>query len=469
MPARANWHHSKCPGPRIEFEDHEPNCEIKDTCHLLPRCRIVPHCVACGQKPPLHDIVSEHSNSSTFIAMPQDKPFGHMNLYWPSRSLYHGSADLVASDKAKHEHVLSDIYPTTLLPSQFRQALLSPTGGANIRYTRSTAMEPEFPVHLTLETYEDDNCPEYEAFSYTWAGEYPEDEGQDLCCPVYIGSYWDVLVQTRNCWELLRFARLPQVTRHVWVDALCINQGNMEEKTQQVAKMGQIYRESSRVVVYLGPDVAVKPGRRFPRRHHLGQFASGEVRPISASGSLMDFDMERLFRRRYFSRLWVIQELILSSKAIIRIGDIDVSVDPIIMKRLENIQGWDWAKTPAAWFQYVSQQTLGSDPCEALQLVSNTSCSDSRDRLFGILGLMNPDSIINQGVQADYSLSSQHVWIGFFAHCLLRLDLVWFLVHAAGPRMPSKGQILESWVPSWVPDWTSPLTWCHDLWILKAT
>ncbi|KAI0545828.1 hypothetical protein F4679DRAFT_559915, partial [Xylaria curta] len=233
----------------------------------------------------------------------------------------------------------------------------------------------------------------------------------------------------------------------------------MEEKTQQVAKMGRIYRESSRVVVYLGPDVAVKPGRRFPRRHHFGQFASGEVRPKSASGSLMDFDMERLFRRRYFSRLWVIQELILSSKAIIRIGDIDVSVDPIITERLENIQGWDWAKTPAAWFQYVSRQTLGSDPCEALQLVSNTSCSDPRDRLFGILGLMNPDNIINQGVQVDYSLSSQHVWIGFFAHCLLRLDIIWFLAHAAGPRRPSKGQLLESWVPSWVPDWTSLLTW----------
>ncbi|KAI0187090.1 heterokaryon incompatibility protein-domain-containing protein, partial [Xylaria flabelliformis] len=438
---------------------HKPNCEIKDTCHLLPQCRFVPYCVACGQKPPLHDIISEHSSSSTFTAIPQDKRFGHMNLYWPSRSLYRGSTDLVTSDKAKHEQALSNVYPTTLLPGQFRQALLSPTGRA-YKHNRSTSMEPYYPVHVTLETYEDDNCPEYEAFSYTWAGEHPEDERQYLCCPVYIGSSWDVLMQTRNCWELLRFARLPRATRHVWVDALCIiNQDNIEEKTQQVAKIGQIYRESSRVVVYSGPDVAVKPERRFPRRHHFDQFASGEIRPKSASGSLMDFDLERLFRRRYFARLWVIQELILSSKAIIRIGDIDVSIDPIITKRLENTQGWDWAKTPAAWFQYVSRQTLGSDPCEALQLVSNASCSDSRDRLFGILGLMDPENIINQGVQADYSLSSQHVWIGFFAHCLLRLDIVWFLAHAAGPPTSSEGQKVESWVPSWVPDWTSLLTW----------
>ncbi|KAI1752799.1 heterokaryon incompatibility protein-domain-containing protein [Xylaria castorea] len=460
MPAPAgHWHGSKCPGPRIEFEEHEPNCEIKDTCHLLTQCRIVPHCVACGRKPLLHDIISEHDNSSTFIAIPQDKPFGHMNLYWPSRSWYHGSTDLVTSDKAKHEQALSGIYPTTLLPGQFRQALLSPTGGANFKHTGPIAIDPGFPVHLTLEMYEDDNCPEYEAFSYTWAGEHPEDEGQHLCRPVYIGSSWDVLRQTRNCWELLRFARLFQVTRHVWVDALCINQGNTEEKAQQVAKMGRIYRDSLRVVVYLGPDVAVKPNHRFSRRCHFGQFASSGVRPKDTNGSPMAFDIERLFRRRYFTRLWVIQELILSSKAIIHIGDIDISVDPIITKRLENTPGWDWAKTSAAWFKYVSRQTLGRDPCGALQLVSNASCSDLRDRLFGILGLMNPEDIVDRGVQADYSLSSQHVWIGFFAHCMLRLDIFWFLEYTVGLHTSSESQTLESWVPNWVPNWTSLLTW----------
>ncbi|KAF2962943.1 hypothetical protein GQX73_g10632 [Xylaria multiplex] len=456
-----HWHDPKCPGPRIEFEDHEPNCEIKNTCHLLPQCKIVPHCVACGRKPPIHDIISQSGNFSTIGAEPQGDPFGQLNLYWPSRSLYHGSADSTTSKQETREQALSKVYPTTLLPNQFRQACLSPTEGEDFGHARSTAMDQEdFPVHLTLEVYEVDNYPEYEAFSYTWEGEYPEkDKGPLLCRPVYIGSFWDVLMQTRNCWELLRFARLPHIARHIWVDAVCINQGNTEERARQVAAMGRIYGDSLRVVVYLGPDVVVKPTHRFPRRRHLDQFTASEARPMGSNGSVIDLDMEKLFRRRYFTRLWVIQELIVASKVIIRIGDMDVAADSIITKRLKNTPGWDWAKTSAPWFQYVTQQTLGTDPCEALQLVWNANCADSRDRLFGVLGLMNPEDILNRGVEANYSISSQHVWIGFFAHCLLRLDIFWFLTYAVGLRKSSQSQPIEPWIPSWVPDWTSRPTW----------
>ncbi|KAI0539453.1 heterokaryon incompatibility protein-domain-containing protein [Xylaria digitata] len=456
-----HWHDPKCPGPRIEFEHHEPNCETKDTCHLLPQCKIVPHCVACERKPPLHDIISEPRNFSTTGAEPQDKAFGQLNLYWPSRDLYHGSADLMTSKQATCEEALSKVYPTTLLPNQFRQACLSPTGGVNFHHAQSIAIDEEdFPVHLTLEVYEVDNCPEYEAFSYTWEGEHPEkEEGSLLCGPVYIGPSWDILIQTRNCWELLRFARLPHTARRIWVDAVCINQDNMEERAQQIANMGRVYGDSLRVVVYLGPDVVVKPKHRFPRRHHFDQFAGGGVRPVNSYGSIMDLDTEKLFRRRYFTRLWVIQELIAASKVIIRIGDIDVAADSIITKRLKNTPGWDWAKTSAPWFQYVTQQALGTDPCDALQLVSNANCADLRDRLFGILWLMNPEDTTNLGVQANYSLSSQHVWIGFFAHCLLRLNISWVLIHAVGPRKSPQSQPIEPWIPSWVPDWTSRLTW----------
>ncbi|RWA05284.1 hypothetical protein EKO27_g9829 [Xylaria grammica] len=414
MAASTNhWHDLKCPGPKIELEEHEPNCGIKDTRHFPPLFKLVPYCVACGQRPPLHDILSKHGNSGTLGVEPEVKPLGQLNLYWPSTSLYHGSTELATPEKSTQEERFSTVYPATLLPDQFRQARLSPAQGGNFKQTLSNAADPEdFPVHLTLEIYHEDNYPEYEAFSYTWGGEDPEDdEGH---CPVYVGPYWDILIQTRNCWELLRFARLPHTTRQIWVDAVCINQGNMEEKAQQVAKMGRVFRESLRVVVYLGPDAVVKPQHRFPRRHHFGEFATGAVRPKALDGSVMDFDIETLFQKRYFTRLWVVQELILSPRTIIRIGDIDISVDSVTTKRLgESVPGWDWAKTPVPWFRYVARQTLGRDPCEALQLVSKANCSDLRDRLFGIL---------------------EH-------------------------RKSSGSQVAEPWVPSWVPDWTSPKTW----------
>ncbi|KAI1117734.1 heterokaryon incompatibility protein-domain-containing protein [Nemania sp. NC0429] len=469
------WHDSTCPGPRINFEEHGSDCDVKDTCHFLPQSTLVPHCVACGRKPLLHDIISERVNlSRTFDVQPEDKPFGQLNLYWPSEALYGRSTVLSTPKKATHEQALSHVYPTTLRPDQFRQACLSPTDSENFEHTQLIRIDPEdFPVHLTLETYDDNNFPEYEAFSYTWQGEHPEQGNESYPYhPVYTGPSWDVLIQTKNCWELLRFARLPHTPRQIWVDAVCINQSSMEEKAQQVAKMGHIYRESSRVVVYLGPDVAVKPKHRFPRRHRLDQFASGEVRPLSSDGSVMDLDIEKLFQRRYFTRLWVIQELVVAPKTVIRIGDTDLSVDSIAIKRLEKAPGWSWAKTTAAWFRHVTSQTLGTDPCEALELVSHANCSDLRDRLFGILHLMNHEDTNDQGLKVDYSISSQHVWIGFFAHCLFRLNIFWFLIYASGPRASLGNRPFEPWIPSWVPDWTSPLTWerfsrpqasCHSL------
>jgi predicted AAA+ superfamily ATPase len=41
----------------------------------------------------------------------------------------------------------------------------------------------------------------------------------------------------------------------LWVDAICINQFDNEERTQQVALMGDIYSQSKEVVIWLGKDL----------------------------------------------------------------------------------------------------------------------------------------------------------------------------------------------------------------------
>jgi hypothetical protein len=53
----------------------------------------------------------------------------------------------------------------------------------------SAVTDENFPLRLSLETYSQANCPEYETVSYTWGG---EDGDCTLCRPVFIGPYWDV-------------------------------------------------------------------------------------------------------------------------------------------------------------------------------------------------------------------------------------------------------------------------------------
>jgi len=72
-------------------------------------------------------------------------------------------------------------------------------------------------IHVSLETYNQANCPEYETVSYTWGG---ENSDYALCRPVFVGTYWDVVFQSQNCWDMLQFVRPWRGIRMVWVDAL---------------------------------------------------------------------------------------------------------------------------------------------------------------------------------------------------------------------------------------------------------
>jgi hypothetical protein len=46
--------------------------------------------------------------------------------------------------------------------------------------------------------------------------------------------------------------RLVSVSRYLWIDQLCIDQDNEDEKAPQIQLMGQIYRKAQRVIVWLG-------------------------------------------------------------------------------------------------------------------------------------------------------------------------------------------------------------------------
>jgi hypothetical protein len=56
----------------------------------------------------------------------------------------------------------------------------------------------------------------------------------------------------KNLSLALRRLRLPDHSFPLWVDSLCINQGNSNERTGQVGIMSKIYRQASEVIIWLG-------------------------------------------------------------------------------------------------------------------------------------------------------------------------------------------------------------------------
>ncbi|KAF6824408.1 hypothetical protein CMUS01_10245 [Colletotrichum musicola] len=118
-----------------------------------------------------------------------------------------------------------------------------PTG----KYTRVIRLLPsmrfENPIQITLDIVSLEPPPEYEALSYAWEGQTPD---QAIDC----GG--QRLLVTQTCFNALRRLRRKRRSRTLWIDGICIDQHSTEEKNHQVALMGPIYSSAQLVVIWLG-------------------------------------------------------------------------------------------------------------------------------------------------------------------------------------------------------------------------
>ncbi|KAK1474537.1 hypothetical protein CABS01_15761 [Colletotrichum abscissum] len=466
----SRWHETNCDLPRVEVEDGIPVCRA---CHRT----------AQAVEPTADDVTA-----GSIPAIPPNQATGMMNLWWPHSVPYRLPPDVVnshfnKSDKsqevsevaeslciqrrptgknAEEKHTIPALHPSPIYPKTIRSE--------EFRLINFPAAETcDGLVHLDLEVHAFDNCPEYEAVSYTWAGE--DDDGA-LKHPVYVGSHWDILWQTKNCWEMLRFVRPKRALRMLWVDAVCINQANVAERNGQVANMARIYSECVRCVVYLGPDIAIRPDEDYPRRRRLHELEMGLTVPKFPTHSTVPQPMLRLkaiLGRKYFSRVWVVQELLLSHNVVIRIGDVDFWIDPIGASYFSmKASSWKWEKTHAPWAQHLTQgQPMSKDLTELLLLTPKSHSTDPRDRVFGVFGILPKSGdhstrryyagtplLSENGLKADYSLSANQVFIGTFAYSLLVLKKLEVLYQACG--LTGRARDYPSWAPDWrCKDWSA--------------
>jgi hypothetical protein len=120
----------------------------------------------------------------------------------------------------------------------------------------------------------------------------------------------------------LRQLRLPKEDRFIWVDALCINQLDHAEKSQQVPMMGKIYQSARSVVIWLGDeaddsDLALSFIPQVTDRSQLDRiFHIPDKRSTDKWYALF-----KMMNRPWFSRRWVVQEFAFAKKAKIYCGN----------------------------------------------------------------------------------------------------------------------------------------------------
>lgn len=124
---------------------------------------------------------------------------------------------------------------------------------------------------------------------------------------------------TENLEAALRHLRYTNKIRLLWIDALCINQGDIKERSLQVMRMGDIFSRAANVCIWLGEaaDRSDEAMDFVEQVSHLGKLDK-LIRDRSLVGTWQALAM--LMRRSWFSRRWVLQEVAYSRKATVYCG-----------------------------------------------------------------------------------------------------------------------------------------------------
>jgi hypothetical protein len=301
--------------------------------------------------------------------------------------------------------------------------------------------------------------PEYEALSYVWGD-------QEMMEPMVLfdSDHRMEIEIGKPLANALRHLRLAERPRQIWCDMLCINQNDLVERAAQVSLMGEIYREADRVVVWLGPQeddscAALKRleyiGSRVyfdPVEYELHSLP-GVDQAFGNPSSLLPIDdkdslaIERLFARSWFTRLWVRQEIVLAKSAVLVVGYSEISwskfgqaaacievkiafgaMDALFSPRFASDARNIVALFRTYWFRH---------PVALLNFTRSCQCKDDRDRVYSLLGLMDPW----YRVKPDYSKNITGTYKEFMLTLYekdARLDMLAFCDITASP----------TWVPN---------------------
>jgi Heterokaryon incompatibility protein (HET) len=351
------------------------------------------------------------------------------------------------------------------LPTSFRYDSLN-TSKRDIRLIRLQPARETDSIECDLVAANLDESPIYEALSYEWG--YPSLPGGPEFYIKLNGI--DYLIR-ENLWWALRHLRYEERSRTLWVDALCINQRDLKERSHQVAQMGSIFSQSARVVAWIGrEEVAGARGVEdatiaIDFLQELYGSSSTEMTSAISKGkeralAPQIFQLEALLalcQRHYWKRLWIIQELVLAPIVQVQCGYRVFNLDCFCSIELSLLQPMDYASRrkimtslptkltklryerqgqrernliadqrpdsfldlyaempDSRWWSSVQHQqyeTLSDDGCSPLlhimQETSEAKCMDLRDKAFGLLNLSL--RCCRRAIQPDYTKSLEEI------------------------------------------------------------
>ena len=252
---------------------------------------------------------------------------------------------------------------------------------------------------------------DYVCLSYMWKSKYKD---------LFISVNGKLLKIRGNLWRFLELASQLNIHDWLWVDAICIDQGNIQERNHQVQQMAEIYRQAKHVLVYPG-DISWRVRLATKLLIHKKSpegVRSSEDRWAYELGSLLRCDLSPVTRKRYWERTWIVQEILLAQRVFVvsASGLLPWSAFSAFYMKSSIIEQNQDIELP--YLRFLCEWRKGSKPLHGRKLLtllgnfSDTRCADVRDRVYGLLGLADDA----QGLTVDYGRSPAMLLLDVLEH-----------------------------------------------------
>jgi hypothetical protein len=325
------------------------------------------------------------------------------------------------------------------------------------------------PLCVKLSTVSLHDGPKYEALSYVWGDTTTRHE------IIVDGVSMHI---TTNLGAALQSIRLSDSPRVVWIDAVCINQGDVEDRNNQVPLMSYIYQGASKVLVFLGGEeadgqVAFDFIKSIPLSDHIDggclrrQGSSLEQSAaVPCTGKFKA--VLRLFTRPWWLRTWVIQEVILSRDVDMLCGKAKLCWKQLSKAHVklyshlaehygcqatlcpECLRGFSlfmYRMASFAFCQAALNVENGVDMLELLMRYRASKATDPRDRIYGLLGLTHERQAKRFVIDYDGTIEEL-----YRKTVIDDIELIGTLRSISFTSENSESSLD---LPTWVPDWSS--------------
>ncbi|KAG8161348.1 hypothetical protein KVR01_009612 [Diaporthe batatas] len=315
-----------------------------------------------------------------------------------------------------------------------------------------------------------DSAPAFEALSYCWG-----DDTKLYQIPIETDQDFDTrsIPSTDSVATAMVFVPRSCSTRYIWIDQICINQEDDNEKGQQIALMGEIYSTATRVLVWLGPGLDLGSDKTQT------SVCSAGLQPVIVDDLNADLEelmgsdgLHALFNNNWFQRAWVVQESCLAREKQVLIGKFSITWWGLLQQIQRVVDTKDVSKcmdvskfmfhlhTCPEWgyFEEVAENNKPRVFCGFLARYSQRfMASDPKDKVLAFFGLWKPPSFDTKAATRREETTAD-VYTRF-ATSLIK-DTKGLDILAAVDHTPGQHERDPTIVPSWVPQWG----YTGDLW-----